>query len=138
MSVRRWTATLAAAVTATALSLSVLAGWQRGGTLAERAVWVATGVVLVVSAHLLPALVRDTPLRVRLMGGVLWAACLATACYGHAVFFVLAQRACGRTAGRDSGSCTGCRFASKPHRRDGRPRSRRAAARVDRCPALFP
>lgn len=95
MSTRRWTAALATAATATALSLSVLAGWQRGGTLPERAVWVATGVVLVVSAHLLPALVRDTPLRVRLMGGVLWAACLATACYGHAVFFVFAQQHAG-------------------------------------------
>lgn len=91
MSTRRWTAALAVAATATALSLSVLAAWQRGGTLPERIVWVATGVVLVVSAHLLPALVRDTPLHVRIMGGVLWAACLATACYGHAVFFVFAQ-----------------------------------------------
>ncbi|OMT35714.1 hypothetical protein [Burkholderia pseudomallei] len=95
MSVRRWTATLAAAATATALSLSVLAGWQRGGTLPERIVWVATGVVLVVSAHLLPALVHDTPPHVRVMGSVLWAACLATACYGHAVFFVLAQQHAG-------------------------------------------
>ncbi|WP_199544183.1 hypothetical protein [Paraburkholderia kururiensis] len=95
MSARRWTVALAAAATATALSLSVLAGWQRGGTLPERVVWVATGVVLVVSAHLLPALVRDTPLHARIMGGVLWAACLATACYGHAVFFVLAQQHAG-------------------------------------------
>lgn len=95
MSTRPWTAILAAATTATALCLSVLAGWQRGGTLPERAVWVATGVVLVVSAHLLPALVRDTPLHVRIMGGILWAACLATACYGHAVFFVFAQQHAG-------------------------------------------
>ncbi|VBR62546.1 putative twin-arginine translocation pathway signal protein [Burkholderia pseudomallei] len=95
MSARRWTAALATATTGTALSLSVLAGWQRGGTLPERAVWVATGVVLVVSAHLLPALVRDTPPRVRIIGGVLWAACLATACYGYAVFFVLAQQHSG-------------------------------------------
>ncbi|CAJ3148702.1 putative twin-arginine translocation pathway signal protein [Burkholderia pseudomallei] len=95
MSARRWTVALAAAATATALCLSVLAGWQRGGTLPERAVWVATGVVLVVSAHLLPALIRDTPLHVRLMGGTLWAACLATACYGHAVFFVFAQQHAG-------------------------------------------
>lgn len=95
MSARRWTAALAAAATATALCLSVLAGWQRGGTLPERIVWLATGVVLVVCAHLLPALVRDTPLRVRLMGCVLWAACLATACYGHTVFFVFAQQHAG-------------------------------------------
>ena len=95
MSTRCWTVALATAATATALCLSVLAGWQRGGTLPERTVWVATGVVLVVCAHLLPALVRDTPLHVRLTGGVLWAACLATACYGHATFFVFAQQHAG-------------------------------------------
>ncbi|MDF3095085.1 hypothetical protein [Burkholderia semiarida] len=95
MSAQRRAAALAAAATATALSLSVLAGWQRGGTLPERIVWVATGVVLVFTAHLLPALIRDTPLHVRITGSALWAACLATACYGHAVFFVFAQQHAG-------------------------------------------
>lgn len=73
---------LAVGATATALSLSVLAGWQRGGSLPERVVWVAIGVMLVVGAHLLPALVRDAPWRVRTTGGLLWVACLATTCYG--------------------------------------------------------
>ncbi|WP_306173027.1 hypothetical protein [Ralstonia pickettii] len=76
--------------TGTAICLSVLAGWQRGGSLAERLVWVAIGVVLVVSAHLLPALVRDSPYRMRAIAGVLWATCMVTACYGHATFFLLA------------------------------------------------
>lgn len=86
---------LSIAATATATCLSVLAGWQRGGSLPERLVWVAIGVVLVASAHLLPALVRDSPYRVRAIAGMLWAACMLTACYGHATFFVLAQRHAG-------------------------------------------
>lgn len=86
---------LAIAATGTAICLSVLAGWQRGGSLAERLVWVAIGVVLVACAHLLPALVRDSPYRVRAVAGVLWLACMVAACYGHATFFVLAQRHAG-------------------------------------------
>jgi len=90
-----WTLGLAVVATSTALCMSVLAGWQRGGWLAERLVWVAIGVVLVVSAHLLPALLRDAPPGVRGIGNLLWVACLATACYGHAAFFVLAQEHAG-------------------------------------------
>ena len=86
---------LAAGATATALSLSVLAGWQRGGSMPERVVWVAIGVVLVVGAHLLPSLVRDAPWRVGATGGLLWVACLATTCYGHTIFFILAQEHAG-------------------------------------------
>lgn len=86
---------LSAAATGTAICLSVLAGWQRGGSVAEKLVWVAISVVLVVSAHLLPALVRDSPYRVRAVAGVLWASCMATACFGHVTFFLLAQRHAG-------------------------------------------
>lgn len=87
-----WLATVA---TGTALSPSILAGWQRGGTLPERVVWVAMGIVLVVSAHLLPALIRESPLIVRGMGSVLWVACMMTAGYGHLNFFLLAQQHAG-------------------------------------------
>lgn len=93
--IRRPALALAIAATSTAACMSMLAGWQRGGWLAERLVWVATGLVLVTSAHLLPALLRGTPALVRVMGSVLWVACLATACIGHAVFFVSAQRHAG-------------------------------------------
>jgi len=86
---------LAVSATATTLSLSVLAGWQRGGSMPERIVWVTIGVVLVVSAHVLPALIRDMALPVRATGSLLWVACLATTCYGYAVFFVLAQEHAG-------------------------------------------
>ncbi|MFM0335030.1 hypothetical protein [Paraburkholderia fungorum] len=86
---------LAVAATATAICMSLLAGWQRGGELPERLVWVAIGVVLVIGAHLLPALCRSSPWSVRGVGGLLWVACMATACFGHATFFVLAQQHAG-------------------------------------------
>jgi hypothetical protein len=71
--------------------MSVLAGWQRGGWLAERLVWVAIGVVLVAGAHLLPALCRSAPLSGRLIGAVLWLGCMGAASYGHCTFFLLSQ-----------------------------------------------
>ena len=95
MSTRRWALVLAICATSTALCLSVLSGWQRGGAFPERLVWIAIGLVLVTTAHLLPALLRDVPILVRAIGSVLWGACLATACIGHAVFFVTAQQHAG-------------------------------------------
>ncbi|WP_250478845.1 MULTISPECIES: hypothetical protein [unclassified Caballeronia] len=86
---------LAFAATATACCISALAGWQRGGSLAERLVWVSVSLALVTSAHLLPALVRDKPAGVRAVTVVMWIACMATACYGHATFFLVAQRHSG-------------------------------------------
>ncbi|WP_186136712.1 hypothetical protein [Burkholderia gladioli] len=95
MSLRHWAFVLAAGATSTALCLSILAGWQRGGSLPERLVWVAMGVVLVISAHLLPALLREIPILLRGVGSLLWVACLAAACFGHVQFFVTAQRHAG-------------------------------------------
>ncbi|MBN3777325.1 hypothetical protein G3O06_07100 [Burkholderia sp. Ac-20345] len=95
MSTRRWAFILAIGAMSTALCLSVLAGWQRGGSLPERFVWVAIGLVLVTSAHLLPALLRETPRVVRGVGSVLWGACLMAACFGHAMFFTFAQQHAG-------------------------------------------
>lgn len=61
----------------------------------ERALWIAVGVVLVVAAHLLPALYRSHGLRLRILGAALWLGCMAATCYGHAVFFVMAQKHAG-------------------------------------------
>nr|WP_260400575.1 hypothetical protein [Paraburkholderia bannensis] len=72
-----------------------MAGWQRGGFLAERVLWIAVGVVLVVAAHLLPALVRAHGRGVRAVGALLWIGCIAATCYGHAVFFLMAQKHAG-------------------------------------------
>ncbi|MDR5778088.1 hypothetical protein QCE63_01435 [Caballeronia sp. LZ065] len=86
-----WALWLALASTVTALCISVLAGWQRGGWLSERIAWVTIGAVLVVSAHVLPALCRTASVVVRLGGAGLWVVCMVTTCYGHATFFLLAQ-----------------------------------------------
>lgn len=87
----RLTLLLAVVATGTAVSMSVLAGWQRGGWLTERLVWVAISVVLVAGAHLLPALCRSAPLSGRMVAAVLWLGCMAAASYGHATFFLLSQ-----------------------------------------------
>jgi hypothetical protein len=63
--------------------------------MAERALWIAVGVVLVIAAHLLPALCRPRGWRLRVIGAALWLACMAATCYGHAVFFVMAQKHAG-------------------------------------------
>lgn len=86
---------LAIAATGTSVCMSVLAGWQRGGWLSERLVWIATGIVLVAGAHLLPALCRSVPSAIRLVGGLLWLACIAATAYGHGVFFLFAQQHAG-------------------------------------------
>ncbi|MPW17917.1 hypothetical protein GCT13_13455 [Paraburkholderia sp. CNPSo 3157] len=86
---------LAVSATVTAACLSVMAGWQRGGFVAERVLWIAVGVVLVVAAHLLPALIRSHGWRIRIVGALLWIGCMAATCYGHAVFFLLAQKHAG-------------------------------------------
>lgn len=86
---------LAIAATGTSVCMSVLAGWQRGGWLSERLVWIATGVVLVAGAHLLPALCRSVPSAIRLVSGLLWWACMAATAYGHGVFFLFAQQHAG-------------------------------------------
>jgi hypothetical protein len=89
--IRRPALALAVAATATAVCMSVLAGWQRGGWLSERLVWVAVSVVLIAGAHLLPALCRSAPLAVRGIGTLLWLGCMAAASWGHATFFLLSQ-----------------------------------------------
>ncbi|CAJ4225866.1 putative twin-arginine translocation pathway signal protein [Burkholderia pseudomallei] len=91
MTTQRWAFALAVATTGTAVTLSVLSGWQRGGTLPERLVWVAIGVVLVVTAHLLPALARLSNLRLQFVAAGLWLGCMGASVYGHTTFFLFAQ-----------------------------------------------
>jgi hypothetical protein len=100
----RWACVgVAAAATGTALALSVLSGWQRGGTTAERGIWIALGAVLVLSAHLLPALVHAASRSVRAVAFALWVGCLVSAGYGHAGFFLLAQQHAGDLRVRSTG-----------------------------------
>ncbi|CAJ2905373.1 putative twin-arginine translocation pathway signal protein [Burkholderia pseudomallei] len=91
MTTQRWAFSLAVTATGTAVTLSILSGWQRGGTLPERLVWVAIGVVLVVTAHLLPALARSSNLRVQFVAAALWLGCMGASVYGHTTFFLFAQ-----------------------------------------------
>ncbi|AXF06534.1 hypothetical protein CUJ91_00480 [Paraburkholderia graminis] len=93
--IRRPARALAVAATTTAVCMSVIAGWQRGGWLSERLVWVAVSVVLIGGAHLLPALWRSAPLAVRGIGVVLWLGCMAAASWGHATYFLLSQSHAG-------------------------------------------
>ncbi|CAI8942404.1 hypothetical protein [Burkholderia ambifaria] len=93
-------ATIAATATATAIGLSAVAGMQRGGWESERALLIAMGVVLVVAAHLIPALTRGKSAPARLIGFAIWSAAMAATCYGHATFFVFA----GSHAGDDRAS----------------------------------
>lgn len=86
---------LAVTATGTAVTLSVMSGWQRGGTLPERLVWVAIGVVLVVTAHLLPALAYAAAPRLRIVATGLWLGCMGATVFGHASFFLLAQMHAG-------------------------------------------
>lgn len=86
---------LAISATGTAVCMSALAGWQRGGWLSERLVWVTVSVVLIAGAHLLPTLCRSAPLAVRGIGTLLWLGCMAAASWGHATFFLLSQSHAG-------------------------------------------
>lgn len=97
--IRRSALVLAVVATSTAVCMSMLGGWQRGGWLSERLVWVALGVVLVVGAHLLPALCRSVPFVVRCGGALLWFGCMAAASFGHATFFLLSQSHAGDVRG---------------------------------------
>ncbi|KVD52432.1 hypothetical protein WI86_12800, partial [Burkholderia ubonensis] len=58
------------------------------------------GVVLVVAAHLIPALTRGKPATARMIGFAMWAAAMAATCYGHATFFVFAVRISVMVIGR--------------------------------------
>lgn len=95
MTTRRWAFALAIAATGTAITLSILSGWQRGGSIPERLVWVAIGIVLVTSAHLLPALMHSGSWTLRGVTAGLWLGCMTAAVYGHSTFFLLAQAHAG-------------------------------------------
>ncbi|WP_233890195.1 hypothetical protein [Paraburkholderia flagellata] len=86
---------LALLATCTSIWIAVIAGWDRGGQLGERLAWVLIGLVLLLGAHLIPALCsRASPL-VRVPALCIWLVSMAATGYGHATFFVLAQQHSG-------------------------------------------
>lgn len=68
-------------VTSTAVTMTTIAAWDRGGTFADKAVLIAMSVVIVVAVHLLPAMSRSRAT------WIVWFFCLLGAIYGHLTFF---------------------------------------------------
>jgi dissimilatory sulfite reductase (desulfoviridin) alpha/beta subunit len=62
---------------------------------AERIAWAAVALVVLLAAHLLPALTRGEPLQIKLPAMALWLVCLVGAGYGHATLFLSAQQHAG-------------------------------------------
>ena len=85
------------AVLATGISawISIIAGIERGGAASERLAWAAVGLVLLLGAHLIPALTHGATLHVRCTAVLLWLVCMVSTGYGHATFFLAAQRHAG-------------------------------------------
>lgn len=94
-SLRWWAMGLAATATCTSACVSGIAAWERGGLLAERLVWVGIGLVLLLSAHLLPVLARSVTFALRIPALVLWVGSMLATGYGHATFFISAQQHAG-------------------------------------------
>ncbi|MEM5405861.1 hypothetical protein [Paraburkholderia unamae] len=92
---RAFALVLALLATSTSIWISVIAGWDRGGQLGERLAWVLMGLVLLLGAHLIPALCSRASPVVRLPALCIWLVSMAATGYGHATFFVLAQQHSG-------------------------------------------
>ncbi|MBK3786077.1 hypothetical protein G3A43_38310 [Paraburkholderia aspalathi] len=88
-------AAFAAVATCTSACVSVIAAWERGGQLLERLVWVGIGLVVLLAAHLMPALSRGAPAAIRSFAIFLWAVSMIATAYGHAIFFISAQQHAG-------------------------------------------
>ncbi|KVR94367.1 hypothetical protein WK27_26820 [Burkholderia vietnamiensis] len=86
---------LALGATSTSAWILIVAGIERGGTSAERIAWAAVALVVLLAAHLLPALTQGEPLQIKLPAMALWLVCLVGAGYGHATLFLSAQQHAG-------------------------------------------
>ena len=86
---------VAVIATSTSIAISVLAGFERGGTAAEQWVWTALALALLLSAHLIPAMARDAQPFVRLVALLLWLAAMVSTAYTHGTFFLAAQQHAG-------------------------------------------
>ena len=91
---------LAGTATLTSMGISILAGWARGGSTMERTAWVFVGLVLLLSAHLIPALTKGLHIARRAPALIIWAGAMLATGYGHATFFVVAQHDAGAVRAR--------------------------------------
>ncbi|EEE07321.1 TPA: hypothetical protein U2Q23_005930 [Burkholderia multivorans] len=116
---------------------------ERGGTTGERFAWAAVALVVLLAAHLLPALTRNETLQIKLIALALWLVCILGTTYGHATFFLEAQQ----HAGAQRAATLQAELPSAPTRpvavrgrdviaRDqARVAQQLAAARAERCAA---
>lgn len=91
----------ACVVTATAMGMAAVAGWDRGGSGIDRALLVALSITICLGTHLIPALSR------RKVAWVLWAGCLVGTVYGHVTFFVNSSIRAGLVHAQTSSEVTG-------------------------------
>ncbi|WP_258180271.1 hypothetical protein [Burkholderia multivorans] len=134
---------LALIATGTSAWISIVAGVERGGTTGERFAWAAVALVVLLAAHLLPALTRNETLQIKLIALALWLVCILGTTYGHATFFLEAQQ----HAGAQRAATLQAELPSTPTRpvavrgrdviaRDqARVAQQLAAARAERCAA---
>lgn len=91
---------LAVVTTLTAMAMSAVAAWDRGGTVADRTLLIALAVTICAGTHFLPAL---SPRRVTWL---LWSACLLGTVYGHLTFFTHAAIRAGAERAQQSAQVT--------------------------------
>jgi hypothetical protein len=92
----RWIAfAVAMLATGSSIAISVQAGLERGGTSAEQGIWIAVALALLLSAHLIPSIVRGANPVVRIVAILLWLASMASTGYTHGTFFLTAQQHAG-------------------------------------------
>lgn len=87
---------LASIATLSAIAMTSVAAWDRGGTDVDRALLVTMAVTICAGAHLLPALSR------RPVAWLLWTACLLATVYGHLTFFTHAGLRAGEVRAHQS------------------------------------
>lgn len=86
---------LAVAATLTSLFVTVVASVERGATWVEKAVWISFGAVILLSAHLLPAVTKRWSTRARAMVFPIWLGAILATGYTHATFFLNSQISVG-------------------------------------------
>lgn len=87
--------TLATGSTLLCEFIAASAGWASGGSMRERLLMTAMGVVIVSSSHVLPALARRFRGMFRAAILTAWAGCLLYALLGQATFFAFTQEDAG-------------------------------------------
>lgn len=89
-----------------------MTGWMNASTPLDRIAWSVFAVVVILGAHVVPALVRRSSFGVRAFAAVLWAACMVYALVSHATYFLVAQQ----DAGMRRAATGGVEFQQPPTR----------------------